>query len=172
MEGLMFSRIYLDQIINGERKNDTRMHPTRVRGLIALVERESRTVRATAVLSGIEPVPYREFAERNISAVRSDVPLAATPEGSTCWSYILDDLRILRAPMGIGDRDAHMWVDLPDDMPDSFEYLRRGPESPIGTCWSLSSTSRWRRIPRSTPPESRWSPAGRRRPASAPSSGC
>lgn len=124
MEGLMFSKIYLDQILKGERKNDTRMHPTRVRGLIALVDADDRAIRATAILSGVEPVPYREFAERNISAVRSEIPLASAPSSKTCWSYILDDLRILKDPVDIGDRDAHMWVDLPDDMVDSFEYLR------------------------------------------------
>lgn len=124
MEGLMFSKIYLDQILKGERKNDTRMHPTRVRGLIALVDADDRMIRATAVLNGVEPVPYKEFADRNISAVRSEIPLAASPSSRTCWSYILDDLRILKAPVDIGDRDAHMWIDLPDGIVDSFEYLR------------------------------------------------
>lgn len=123
MEGLMFSRIYIEQILKGERKNDTRMHPTKVRGLIALVDADSRTVRATAVLSGIEPVPYKEFSDRNASAVGSEIPMTSIPSTATCWSYILDDLRILKEPVGIGDRDAHMWVDLPDDLLDGAIFL-------------------------------------------------
>lgn len=132
MEGLMFSKIYLDQILSGERKNDTRMHPTKVRGLIALVESESRTIRATAVLTGIEQVSGKEFEERNRSAIQSDLPMAAAPRSATAWSYILEDLKVLKTPVSIGDREAHMWVELPDDMPDTFEYLRRRPSSRIG----------------------------------------
>lgn len=127
MEGLTFSKIYLDRILSGEVKNDTRMHPTKVRGLIALIETESRTIKATAVLSGIEKVPYSDFARRNVSAVQSDLPMTAAPIASSAWSYILEDLRVLRTPVSIGDREMRMWVELPDDMPDSFEYVQRRP---------------------------------------------
>ena len=122
MKGLLFSKVYLDKILNGEVGYDARMHPCNVRGPIALVEKESRTIRGTAVLTGVRPITYQEFAEWHLSSIDSDVPLAATPFQSTRYAYDLSDVRSLSRPMDSGDRDGHMWIYIPEELQHLIGY--------------------------------------------------
>ena len=122
MKGLLFSKVYLDKILNGEVAYDTRMHSCNVRGPIALVEKESRAVRGTAVLTGVRSITYQEFAEWHLSSIDSEVPLAATPFQSTCYAYDLADVRSLPRPVNSGDMDGHMWIYIPEELQHIIGY--------------------------------------------------
>lgn len=116
MKGLLFSKVYLDQILDGRKKNDTRMHPCKIRGPIALVEKESRMIRGTANLTGIEKISYQEYVKWHQDAVDSEVPMSAMPFNTDCWSYILEDLKVLETPIDSGDKESHMWIEISDEI--------------------------------------------------------
>jgi len=116
MKGLLFSKVYLDQVLDGRKQNDTRMHACKVRGRIGLVEKESRMVRGFVDLVDVVPIPYSEFVKWHQDAVESEVPMSAMPFNTTCYSYIFENLKVLEIPLDSGDKDSHMWVDLPDDL--------------------------------------------------------
>lgn len=120
MKGLLFSKVFLDQILSGNKTNDTRMHPCKVRGPIALVEKESRMIRGTANLTGNEKISYQEFVRWHQDAIESEVPMSAMPFNTVCWSYILEDVREFPVPLDSGDKDSHMWIDLPEDISKSL----------------------------------------------------
>lgn len=122
MKGLLFSKVYLDPILDGKVGYDTRMHPCNVRGPIALVEKESRVIRGTAVLTGVRPIPYQEFAKWHLSPIDSEVPLAATPLQGTCYAYDLANVHVLSRSVDSGDRDSHMWVHIPEEIQHIIGY--------------------------------------------------
>lgn len=122
MKGLLFSKVYLDQILDGRKSFDARMHPCKVRGPIALVEKESHFVRGTAVIKDVRPISYKEFADWHNGAVDSDVPLSAVPLDTVCYAYDLEDVRTLRRPVDSYDIDGHMWTYIPEEVQHLIGY--------------------------------------------------
>lgn len=121
MKGLLFSKVYLDQILSGEKKNDTRMHPTKVRGTIALVEKESRQIKAVAELTELRKIPLSEFAKWH-NDPSSDVPMTMMPMDTNAFEYVLEDLKVLKTPVDSGDKDSHMWLDVSEDIISKFDF--------------------------------------------------
>ena len=125
MKGLLMSRYYLDEILDGRKGFDARLYPTSVRGTIAIVDSGTFRVHGLAELVGVREISYEEFVDWHRVGPFKDSQIAPYHEGKACYAYDLRDARRLVLPARLELRDhAGMWIDIPDRVSRSFGSQR------------------------------------------------
>ena len=115
MYGLTMMKLYADEILSGRTAFDARLHPTDIRGRIAIVDSTTFRVYGTAELTGCREITYGEFVRWHQIGPFSDMPIAPFAEGKVCYAYDLIDVKRLPLPVQLPKRDdAGMWIEIPE----------------------------------------------------------
>ncbi len=121
MKGLLMSKYYLDEILDGKKSFDARLYPTSVRGTIAIVDSGTFRVHGLAELVSVREITYEEFVDWHRVGPFKDSPIAPYWEGKACYAYDLRDARRLVLPVRLEKEEtARMWIDIPDKVSRSF----------------------------------------------------
>ncbi len=114
-------KYYLDEIIRGDKSTDARLYPTDIRGTIALGDSSTMKVYATADLKACTEISYEEFVIWHRTGPFEEVEFAPYHEGKPCYSYVLENVRILPMPVRIDNPSgSRMWVEVPDKVSKTF----------------------------------------------------
>lgn len=125
MYGLLMMKLYLDEMLRGEKNNDARLYPTEKRGTIALVDSRTYKAYGLAELTDVREISYEEFVKWHQTGPFANTPIAPYSEGKTCYSYELRNIRRITLPVQLQKREgSHMWVSIPDEKVRSFTSQR------------------------------------------------
>ena len=115
MYGLTMMKLYADEILSGRTAFDARLHPTDIRGRIAIVDSTTFRVYGTAELTGCREIAYDEFVRWHQIGPFSDTPIAPFAEGKVCYAYDLSGVKRLPLPVQLPKcDDAGMWIEIPE----------------------------------------------------------
>ncbi len=122
MYGLLMMRYYMEEIFDGKKDYDARLYSTPKRGRIALVDSSSFKVHGVADLTKVSEITYEEFVTWHRTGPFSNSEIAPFASGKTCYAYNLENIRRLVLPVKIPkDPDAHMWVEISDNVVKTFD---------------------------------------------------
>ncbi len=133
MHALLMMKVYLDEIVRGEKSTDARLYPTDIRGTVVLGDSSTDKVYATAELVDCREISYERFVAWHRTGPFKDVEFAPYHEGKPCYEYVFSDVRKLTVPVTIPNPSGNrMWVEIPEETVRSFGYQRtlfqfRGP---------------------------------------------
>ena len=125
MQALVMMKYYLDEILDGVKTTDSRIHPTSVRGTVALGDSSTMKVYGLADLVDCVEITYDEFVRWHRTGPFVNVEFAPYQSGKPCYCYRFENVRRLTVPVRIPNPDGNrVWVPLSDDVVRSFSYQR------------------------------------------------